>query len=257
MTKILVGFRFVVRPQPPSYVARPVAPLPPLIFSPQKTLLNLWPRGLFLGQAMLRGRSGWKLLRKYRLPCCLSPYRSPPRSNLPSPVPSLFSMLPARPSSSRAPPSPSSSVPALPSPVLGPAWGSTSTSPRMNNNTSPPPSFSHHHARRSALRRRRRTPVLTNRIADHSTTPYLRGSPLTIQIGCLPLSSAQAACFQITFEHHPPVCILLADPFKCVHVASCLADPIDCLRTLKKFLAGRSNKRFPAASLFQRGSACV
>ena len=134
---------------------------------------------------------------------------------------------------------------------------STPMSPRMNNNTSPPPSFSHHHAGRSALRRRRRTPVLTNRIADHSTTPYLRGSPLTIQIGCLPLSSAQAACFQITFEHHPPVCILLADPFKCVHVASCLADPIDCLRTLKKFLAGRSNKRFPAASLFQRGSACV
>ena len=131
MTKILVGFRFVVRPQPPSYVARPVAPLPPLIFSPQKMLLNLWPRSLFLGQAMLRGRSGWKLLRKYRLPCCLSPYRSPPRSNLLSPVPRLFSMLPARPSSSRAPPSPSSSralpspsssVPALPSPVLGPAW---------------------------------------------------------------------------------------------------------------------------------------
>ena len=112
-------------------------------------------------------------------------------------------------------------------------------------------------ARRSALRRRRRTLVLTNRIADHSTTPYLRGSPLTIQIGCLPLSSAQAACFRITFEHHPTVCILLADPIKCVHVASCLADPIDCLRTPKKFLAGRSNKRFPAASLFQRGSACV
>ena len=165
----------MVRPTPwIASVARPVAPLPPLIFSPQKMLLNLWPRSLFLGQAMLRGRSGWRNCSENIVFLAVFPRID--RLHVPiyppqSPACSLCCLLVRR----RRELFPRRRRQCLLFPRLSSALHGRSTpmSPRMNNNTSPPPSFSHHHARRSALRRRRRTHQPYRRPLNHSVPTWV------------------------------------------------------------------------------------